>query len=366
MCNSGPSLTAIAIPSSVIATKLIFTLALCISGWAPARTHAYGLRGPGSDQETLLLAARAVNPFATFRQFLYSFPLKASVVLTALSGSVSILSKGQGFAEALFSVDDLPSGGLCPASGESFASYSETRSRHPGLRTLARFIVKQPLGSPVSSMPTNVRLPKPVRVSHCLIVVLDGAVLRVGGQFMMSSNIVAHLRPGGGEGPSVSSLSLDDEFCFDRVSGCQLATRGASPEIAFMKVVPIKQSGVLLALYGDISDSAFGWGGSEAPKGPWTIDNAYYVYPKCSATEGLHGPEDYFAHIPANARKLFSLKMSGKGQSALQQPLYQALSTALTPGDCLVHLVRLSAAQTLGGVDAESQIMALVESTSKQ
>jgi hypothetical protein len=287
-------------------------------------------------------------------------------VLTALSGSVSILSEGQGFAEALFSVDDLPGGSSCPVSGASFGSYAEIRSHYPGLRTLARFIVKQPLGSRVSSMPTNVRLPKPVPVNRCLVVVLDGAVLRVGGPFTMSSNIVAHLASGSAADAPVSLLDLDDEFCFDRESGCELATLGASPEMAFMKVVPIKQSGVLLAVYGDISDSAFGWGGSEAPKGRWTIDNVYYVYPKCSATEGLHGPDDYFAQIPQNARKLFSLRMTGRGQSALQQPVYQSLSTALEVGDCLVHLVRLGAAQTLGGVDAESQIMALVESTATQ
>jgi hypothetical protein len=351
--------------NAVITATLIPVLLFCISGCGPARTDADTLTFSGSAQETPRLSAQATNPLPTFRQYLYSFPLASRSALKALSGFVAIRSEGQGFAEALVSVDDLPSGESCPASGESFGSYAEIRSHYPGLRTLARFIVKQPLGTRVSSMPTNFRLPDPVAVSHCLVVILDGAVLRVGGPFTMSSYIVAHLALGSVAVAPISLLNLDDEFCFDRESGCELATRGASPNMAFMKVVPVKQSGVLEALYGDVSDSPFGYVGSKAPKGAWSIDNAYYVYPKCAVTEGLYGPEDYFAHIPADARKLFSLDMTGRGQSALQQPVYQALATALTVGDCIVHLARMSSPQTVGGVDAESQIMALVESSAK-
>lgn len=90
------------------------------------------------------------------------------------------------------------------------------------------------------SIPTDLQLPRPIPVKRCLEVILDGAVLRVGGPFTIASRIVARLHPDltmislmdlaadisarRAENPPVESITFDDEFCFDRESGCELAT----------------------------------------------------------------------------------------------------------------------------------------------
>ena len=136
-----------------------------------------------------------------------------------------------------------------------------------------------------------------------------------------------------------------------------------------MKVVPVQEAGTLLAVYGDISDSTFGPGSLDSfgsGPGPWAIANDYYVYHHCLLRPGLSGPSDFYATIPPDATKLDAVEMRGCGQVALQQPVYRAIpGVALRPGDCLVHLIHMTAASDQGGIDAENQVFALVQPDEK-
>jgi len=311
---------------------------------------------------TISLEASAANTSPGFNKYLYSFPLPSPALLTGLSGSVSMTSHGQNFAEALISIQNIPPGKATPRNGEMYGTYKAISTHYPAMHRLAQFIIKQPSGVSAATIPVQLTLPAGIPVSGSLVVILDGSVLRSGGAFVMSSHLTAHLAPPSPNEPGANLVPLDDEFCFGRATGGERATTQTSPQAAFMQVVPVTKSWELLALYGDVSDSAFG-GAFDGPvgAGPWAISNDYYVYHHCTLRAGMVGPSDFYASIPPDATKLYSLVMQGVGQVSLQQPVYHAITgTNLQPGDCLVHLVHLTQASNQGGIDAENQVFTLV------
>ena len=312
------------------------------------------------------LTASASNTSPGFRKYLYSFPLASPALLAGLSGSISIASHGQGFSQALISVQCIPAGQPYPRDGEVYGTYGAIRTRYPSMQRLADFIIKQPAGSSLATLPIQLTLPAGIPVSGCLVVVLDGSVRLVGGAFTMSSHVAAHLVSPSPDRPAAKPLLLADEFCFARATGGQLATTQTSPHSAFIYVIPVTEPVTLLALYGDVSDSTFGPGSPGAGPGSWAITNNYYVYHHCTLRAGIAGPADYYASIPSDATKLDSLAMQGTGQVSLQQPVYKPFSgTVLQPGDCLVHLVRMTGASDQGGIDAENQVFALIQPIAK-
>ena len=307
------------------------------------------------------LAASATNASPGFRKYLYSFPLASPALLIGLSGSISITSHGQGFSQALISIHYIPAGHDCPRDGEVYGTYSAIRARYPAMQPIADYIIKQPAGSSISTMPIQLTLPAGIPVSGCLVFVLDGSVRLVGGAFTMASHLNAHLVTPYLGAPAAKPVLLDDEFCFGRATGGQRATTQTSPQAAFMRVIPITEPMTLLALYGDVSDSTFGPGSPSPGPGPWAVANDYYVYPHCTLRAGNAGLSDFYATIPANGAKLYSLAMQGSGQVTLQQPVFKAFTgMVLHPGDALVHLVRITHASDQGGIDAENQVFALV------
>jgi hypothetical protein len=320
-----------------------------------------------SAETTLILDATASNSSPGFNKYLYSFPLNAPALLAGLTGSISMTSHGQNFAEALIAIHCLPPGNAYPRNGEEYATYPEIGTHYPAMQAVAQFIIKQPSGCSASSIPINLALPAGIPVGGCLVVTLDGSVLQSGGAFTMSSHLTAHFRPTSSTIPAARVVPLDDEFCFGRPDGGELATTHTSPQTAFMHVVPITQTGELLALYGDVSDSAFGPAfGPPVGPGPWAVTNDYYIYHHCALPAGMSGSADFYASIPSDATKLYSLVLHGSGQVALQKAVYHAISgTILQPGDCLVHLIHMTGASDQGGIDAENQVFALVRPVGK-
>jgi len=325
------------------------------------------ISSPIAAPATLSLQASATNTSPGFMKYLYTFPLPTPALLTGLTGSISMTSHGQNFAEALISIHEIPPGHPCPRNGEVYATYPAVSAHYPNMRSIAQFIIKMPSGVNAATIPIQITLPAGIPVSGSLVVTLDGSVLKSGGAFVMTSNLTAQVASPTSTESTVKPAALDDEFCFGRSSGGERATTKTSPDAAFMKVVPVTETEELLALYGDVSDSAFGPAFCP-PVGPghWTISNDYYVYHHCTLHAGVAGPSDFYATIPADAIHLDSIKMEGDGQVSLQQAVYQAVSgVVLHRGDCLVHLIHLNQASDQGGIDAENQVFALVRPVGK-
>jgi hypothetical protein len=112
---------------------------------------------------------------ATFKKYLYSFPLPGNVTFTGLSGSVSTDQSLPGFSEALISLHYLPTG-RCPQNGEVYDSYNQIAQKYPADYKLASFIVKNANGG-VSTVQTQFMLPVGIPISNCAFIILDGSIL---------------------------------------------------------------------------------------------------------------------------------------------------------------------------------------------
>jgi hypothetical protein len=101
---------------------------------------------PAGAPHVLDLHASVVTHPATFKKYLYSFPLPGKVAFEGLSGSVSTNQSLPDFSEALISLHDMPSG-RCPQNGEVYDTYEQIAKKNPGNRDLANFIVKNAKGA---------------------------------------------------------------------------------------------------------------------------------------------------------------------------------------------------------------------------
>jgi hypothetical protein len=310
---------------------------------------------PAAATHFLSLQTSVVTHSATFKKYLYSFPLPGNVTFQGLSGSVSTVQSLPGFSEALISLHYLPAG-RCPQHSEVYDSYDQIAAKYPAVHKLVSLIVKNANGG-VSTVPTQFMLPVGLAISNCAVVMLDGSILS-GGPFTMRSDMtLAYSIDTPSPAPHV--IGLDDEFCFGQSWGCQIAS--VDPSQAFAKVVPIQSPVRLLALYGNISDSTFTPGGRFAPPpdGAWSTSNDFYAIKSCSGMpKGIVGPGNLYSQIPAGSINLLNVTMRGNGQRTLQQSVFKAFTgISLQAGDCIAHFVKMNGH---GGVDAEDQVFALV------
>jgi hypothetical protein len=333
-------------PTRHLAAMLLLTLATRAGAESPA---------PAAATRFLSLQASVVTRPATFKKYLYSFPLPGNVTFIGLSGSVSTDQSLPGFSEALISLHYLPTG-RCPQNGEVYDSYNQIAQKYPADYKLASFIVKNANGG-VSTVPTQFMLPVGIPISNCAFVILDGSIFTGGPFTMKSDTTLAYSIDFPSPVPHV--IGLDDEFCFGHSWGCQIASVDSSQ--SFAKVIPIQSAVRLLALYGNISDSTFTPGGRFAPPpdGAWTMSNDFYAIKGCSGVpKGIVGPGNLYSQIPAGSTNLLNVTMRGNGQLTLQQPVFKVFSgVTLQAGDCIAHFVKMNGH---GGVDAENQVFALV------
>jgi hypothetical protein len=335
-----------------IKNVIISAILLLITMIAPA----FAQYQPGT--KFFPIAATDSNYTQSFKKYLYSFALPHPAIgVVGIGGYVAMVSQTNAFSEALISVHFLPTGN-CPTNGSVYDTYDQIGQAFPGIAQIAQFIVKSPTAAnPI--VPTQILLPAPIAVRGCIVLILDGGNAAVGGLLTMISNMSIAYIPG--PVPSSASLvTLDDEFCLFQTCGL-LSVSAPSLQTAFAKVVPITHAATLVALYGDISDSALGpVAFAPPPSGPWTTSNDYYLYPGCGGMNaGIGGPSDYYASIPADAIHLTNVTMQSAGNTVQQQMVSQPFSQPLAVGDCLVHLFRAAAN---GAIDAESQIFALTVS----
>lgn len=324
-----------------------------VSGVAPEDAASMGV---------LPLQAQATDSTSgVFTKYVFSFSLPSQAAsAVGLSGGVSIDASGStslfqelfgkvGFSEALFSVGYVPSG-QCVPSGSQYTDYGTLFGAMPGATLLGTFIVKA-YGAENQSVSAAIPFPVPLPIGGCVFVILDGMPPSQGSLTMTSS---ISLDFSSSPGATAYQLGPGDEFCAGMSSGCQLST--TSQVATFASTVRISQPGTILSLYGDLSEGA-----TTSPQGPWSVAHEFYLDRGCTAFNPgggfeVYGPGNYFSSIPAGSVPLLTTTLAGRGTD-LQSMIFQPLRTYANAGDCIVHLVQVNGT---GGVDAESQIHALI------
>ncbi len=317
------------------------------------------IAGANPQSGSMALHASVASTEQVFMKYVYSFPLPASTVnFSGLSGAVSIFTEGDAPSEMLARLHYLPSG-QCVANGTKFSDYDKLFQALPGSVTLALFIVKN-FGAGYREIKTEFKLPASIPMSGCVFVVLDGGpslgpANKINSLTMTSTMNLQYTTEILTDRPAPYVFGNGDEFCFGWNSGCQLSTSGQAKTFVFSEKVP--QSGTIVAMFGDVSEGAL-----SKPNGSWTAANIYYVVPKCKNSLGEDlplGPDGPFSTyaLPNNAISLLSVPLQGS-DSVLQRPVFQVASNHVNKGDCIVHVNFVNGK---GGVDAESQVKALIQ-----
>jgi hypothetical protein len=287
--------------------------------------------------------------------FLYAFPLPAGQQsFLGLKGTLSMSSPTAAFNEALITVATMP--GACPQSGGVYPSYTALYDTAPTLQPVQGFILKDPnQGS--TNVTVNFQLPVGLPVFNCMVVLLDW---EGGSPVTMTSALT--MRYATVSSPSSAELLATGQ---ESVWGANVGAGSTTNDsLQFVQENTIPQAGTILAFVGDISDSPFG---VPAPPGAWQVLNDIYLVPGgCPSAIPVDssGRTDvggqYAADIPPTAQLLFSAPISGVGQMAVTQAVYQQVNIPVQAGDCLVTFFGLNA-PIGGGIDAETQVQTLFQ-----
>ena len=286
--------------------------------------------------------------------FLYAFPLPAGQqTLLGLKGTLSMSSPTAAFNEALITVATMP--GACPQSGAVYPDYTALGAAFPNLIPVEGFILKDP-NQGTANVTVNFQLPAGLPVSSCMVLLMDwegGSAVTMSSALSMTST----------SSPSTAELLATGQ---ESVWGANVGAGSTTNDsLQFVQENSIPQAGTILAFVGDISDSPFG--GVPAPPGPWQVRNDIYLVPGgCPSAIPVDssGRTDsgghYAADIPPTAQLLLSVPLSGVGQTAVTQTVYQQVSIPVQAGDCLLTFFGLNAPNG-GGVDAETQVQTLFQ-----
>jgi hypothetical protein len=286
--------------------------------------------------------------------FLYSFPLPpGDVHFLGLKGEVSLIPEMPVFNESLNTIA-LNTSGACPADGSVFPNYTAIYNAYPNLQALQSFILKTP-DKEVSKVAIDYTMPVGLPISNCIVVMLDWEGL---SQVTMKSDLRMTYTTDS-SALSGTLLQTNQEFVFGIYIGPGSTRNDA---LSFAQETEITQSGTLLALVGDISDSTFN---IPPPPGHWRTSNDIYLVPGgCPSDIPVNHrgwtPKGgyYYSDIPPDAKHLLSAPLQGFQVAAATEFVYKPLNVKVEPGDCLLTLFGLKAPQG-GGIDSENQVKTL-------
>jgi hypothetical protein len=311
--------------------------------------------------QTMDLHVSAHHSATTFKKFLYSWVLPETGQSTGFSGKIATSATRESFNEALISAQWIPSGD-CPRNGEIYDTYQQIKDRYPDGRHMMANIVKSPC-SGATTVPVNFTLPGGVQISHCVYVILDGAILR-GGDYTMTSDLVMHYSVGSTTLQALTSQGLGDEFCFGMQHGCG-PWHTASNTHSFLKFYRFARSNsdtVLVTAHGNASSSAMTpdllpEGSAGVPLGAWSISNDLYMLPDCrDKPQRTVEIGDGADQPPASSVQILSLILHGNGVQSSQEQIHWRAdpSGVVIPKDgCLLHLARKTGS---GAINAEYQV----------
>jgi len=234
--------------------------------------------------------------------------------------------------------------------------------------------VKNPSQSD-SSFPVDLIFPNPVPVSGCIGLYYGGAAL-IQGKVTMSADLdLTYNKPAVPNPNSLVNVG-GGEYCFGQDWGCQNAT--AIDGEAFAVPTALKQSGHLLEIYGNISDSTFDGTNNFGPLptgSSWGTVNDFYLLPGgCGIfnqnlnSQGFSNPaplSTLYSWLPKDALRLGSVPQINRvppgatTKAALQNQVETIFSVPVkvNAGDCMVTIFGRTGN---GATDNETQVTGLM------
>jgi hypothetical protein len=299
-----------------------------------------------------------------FPQFIFMYHVldgaNSSAKAQALTGTISLENHSPNFSEVLWLLAYWQ--GSCPVNDQSLA----------GANFIWSDILKNPSQS-TSTFPVNLHFPHALPMTGCVGLVFGGGHL-VEGTVTMSADLDLTYVPSAPDPNLV--LDLSGEYCFGQGWGCQNATTNDNK--AFAVPIPMLQTGHLVELLGNISDSTFD--GTQnfgpLPTGEaWGAVNDFYLLPGGCGPFGQnlnnHGfpkPQlltTLYTWFPANALHLESVPLEYKipwgdtGEATLQKKVERIFPTPIpvNSGDCMVVIYGRTGN---GATDNETQVHAVL------
>lgn len=301
------------------------------------------------------------NGFPTFLAVYHVLDgVKSSGEALALSGTLSLNNATPTFSEVLWSLVYYQ--GECPA---------DTDLSGNGSTIIWQEILKNPSKSD-STFNVNFSFAKPLPMTGCVGLYYGGGPL-LEGKATMSADLKLTYQPARSNPNSV--VGIGGEYCFGN-GGCQNATEIDGE--AFAVPVQMMQSGHLLELYGDVSDSTFdatSVASSPLPTGTWGSVNDFYLLPGgCGIfaenlnDQGFPNPaplSTLHSWLPRNALHLASVPQVDRippgttSKVALQNQVESIFSVPIkvNAGDCMLVIYGRTGN---GATDNETQVNALM------
>lgn len=329
---------------------------------------AVPIRPPGAKMVSLIHAAIDMSGLV---KRLYTFPLPAGLArFVGLTGNVSLSTADGHFAEALITAATYAGPDCGALNGARFASYADPG--FPPLTHLASFTLKSTRAGTIT-LPVNAGFDAGVKLSACLVLVLDGGGAWGPGHALPSSVVLTSFltllaAPEAGQ-PVGIAYPVGAEVTFPP----QPAAGGTARAVVLRANPAGPAAARIAAVFGDLAASPFdGTSGEPVPVGPWSAHADMWVYPSalCTAAFGP-GPaftaafQAYQAALayngpPPGGRLVVPQGVGGQGGQGGAQGFSQFFpSLYLHPGDCLVSLIHVPG-PTTGVIDVEQQATAIL------
>ena len=314
-------------------------------------------------QQTQTVSGGSQHGFPTFlAMYRVLNGAKSPTNVLALKGTLSLTNDYPTFSEVLWLLVYWQ--GECPV-------HDITLSKAAG--TLWTDIIKNPAQSN-SEFAVNLKFPNPVPTTGCIGLFYGGGPV-IEGKATMSANLDLTYEPMTAN-PNFIVDGGGGEYCFGQTWGCENAT--VEDEFGFAVPTQMKQSGHLLELYGNISDSTFDGTNDFGPLPTgdrWGATNDWYL---------LHGGCGRFGEnlnfqnfpnplplpllyswLPPDAIHLESVPLEYKipegetGKATLQGRVERIFSdpVKVDAGDCMVVIF---GRRGNGATDNETQVNALM------
>jgi hypothetical protein len=340
------------------------------------------------------------DPYATpqkreFRKAYYSFPLPGGVTkanVIGLSGFVALASSaakdGKDYlANMLVEVGWYP--GTCQQTPLIYDGGWDdpqlVKSVFSKTRHIASYILKSWRAGTVST-PTEFRFSRKMPIDGCVSVMIDWGEPEMGSKEVAESHMELIYDTVETQASVVDARIIGFENTFGNkmiwCDRCSLGKTGLANACA-TKIKVADSPMAVTDIVGNVSVAAFNGNSWTNPENtPWTAYYDYYLYNDCSkltdtkgmavcdsATGAVCGCDaiktvavayDHYAHIPADAIKLYGFVLNGVGKQTVQKEVAKSFSAPLqmNVGSCIVGFTRFVGAGN-SGADMESQITAL-------
>ncbi len=288
---------------------------------------------------------------------------KSPTNLLALKGTLSLKNETPDFSQVLWVLVYWK--GECPAHDIDLTK----------IAGFLWFDITKNVSQSDSKFPVDLRFPSPIAATGCIGFYYGGGP-QFAGKSTMTADLDLTYQAANTANPNTVVSAGGGEYCFGQTWGCQNATD--EDEFGFASPVPMMQSGHLLELYGNISDTTFDGTSNFGPlptgKEWGAINDWYLLRGGCGEFGENLNFQNFpnplplsvlYSWLPPDALHLESVPLTyripegGTGKATLQARVEKIFSdpVKVNAGDCMVVIF---ARKGNGATDNETQVNALM------